>query len=112
MVSIDLAILYWFHVAQSFNTSVFQWYMNNWTYILFLYSLVEAMYSSICQCQMLYPDPELSDDSLDDDEEEEEEGKGQEEWDGLIEVGEGEQGAYFTSAEEGLPHLSAEGRVS
>ena len=42
----------------------------------------------------------------------ESEGEGPE-WMGLVGQDEGvEQGVFYTSAEEGLPHLSGEGRVS
>ncbi len=61
---------------------------------------------------MLYPDPELSDDSMEEEEEgNESEGEGPG-WVGLVEQDGEEQGVFYTSAEEGLPHLSTEGRVS
>ena len=74
---------------------------------MFLCIAVERIYSSICQCQLLYPDPELSEDSLADEENEGEEGV---EWEGLVEQ-DTEGGVFYTSAEEGIPNLSVEGRV-
>ena len=63
---------------------------------------VEKLYSFICECQTLYPDPELSDDSQD---------EGEELNEGEEEEVESEGGVFYTSAEEGLPNLSAQGRV-
>jgi hypothetical protein len=63
---------------------------------------LQEIYSALCECQTLYPDPELSSDSQ---EEEEEEYEPYEE-----EEGEEVDGIFYTSA-EGLQHLSAEGRV-
>lgn len=60
------------------------------------------MYSAICECQTLYPDPELSSDS---------EAEGDNNFE-EVELDENEGGVFYTSAEEGLPHLSVEGRVS
>ena len=64
------------------------------------------MYSCICQCQLLYPDPELSEDSLIEEEDRDDDG----DWNGIIEQ-DIDYGNFYTSAEEGLPHLSVEGRV-
>lgn len=61
--------------------------------------VVETIYSAICDCQLLYPDPEQSDS----DEEDEVEGGDIEE---LQECPED----FFTSA-EGLQHLTAEGEA-
>ena len=67
---------------------------------------MENIYAAICECQTLYPDPELSDDSEEEIIERQENGDWDEDED------EDEGGVFYTSAEEGLPHLSAEGRVS
>ena len=55
---------------------------------------VEMIYSAICECQLLYPDPELSDSSEEED------------------VQELQQcpDDFFTSA-DGLQHLTAEGEI-
>ena len=73
--------------------------------ILFLSLPVEGIYSALSECQALYPDPELSSDSQAD---EEEVGEGVE----LIQDDESARGVFYTSAEEGIPHLSPQGRVS
>lgn len=68
------------------------------------------MYSALCECQALYPDSELSSDSQAEDEEElvGVGGEGVE----LIEDEEGSaRGLFYTSAEEGFPHLSSQGMV-
>lgn len=75
--------------------------------ILFLSLPVEGIYSALSECQALYPDPELSSDSQA-DEDEEEVGEGVE----LIQDDESARGVFYTSAEEGIPHLSPQGRVS
>ena len=67
--------------------------------------IVQRIYSALCECQSLYPDPELSSDSeaeFDEDENNDEDNTQHED---------STNGLFFTSAEEGLPHLSAEGRV-
>lgn len=66
---------------------------------------LENIYAAICECQTLYPDPELSDDSEEEIIERQENGG----WDDDEDEDEG--GVFYTSAEEGLPHLSAEGRA-
>lgn len=59
---------------------------------------MEDIYSAICDCQLLYPDPEQSDS--------EEEGEEAESVEELEECPED----FFTSS-EGLQHLTAEGEV-
>ena len=59
------------------------------------------MYAAISECQTLYPDPEASDS--------EEHVPVDEDPEGAEEVQMG--GVFYTSAEEGLPHLSEEGQV-
>ena len=64
---------------------------------------VETIYSAICECQLLYPDPEQSDSSCEDEEET---------------IGDGDNvqhihqcpADFFTSA-DGLEHLTAEGEA-
>ena len=65
------------------------------------------MYSALCECQALYPDSELSSDSQADDEELGVGGEGVE----LLEDEGSARGLFYTSAEEGLPHLSSQGMV-
>lgn len=57
---------------------------------------METIYSAICDCQLLYPDPEQSDSS-------------EEEVESVEEIEECPED-FFTSA-EGLQHLTAEGEV-
>ena len=58
---------------------------------------METIYSAICECQLLYPDPELSDSDSCSEEEDVQE---------LQQCPED----FFTSA-DGLQHLTAEGEV-
>uniref|UniRef100_A0A1X7VQZ5 Methylosome subunit pICln n=1 Tax=Amphimedon queenslandica TaxID=400682 RepID=A0A1X7VQZ5_AMPQE len=67
---------------------------------------LDSMYSALCECQALYPDSELSSDSQAD--EEEELGEGVE----LIEDEGSARGLFYTSAEEGFPHLSSQGMAT
>ena len=55
---------------------------------------METIYSAICECQLLYPDPEQSDSSEEDSVQEIQESSGD----------------FFTSA-DGLQHLTAEGEI-
>ena len=61
-----------------------------------LYCTVETIYSSISECQLLYPDPEMSDSSETEEED-------------VQEISECPSD-FFTSA-EGLQHLTAEGEI-
>ena len=64
----------------------------------FVIHAVEEIYSAICECQLLYPDPDLSDSSGE-----------EEDIDNIQEISECPSD-FFTSA-EGLEHLTAEGEV-
>lgn len=67
---------------------------------------MDELYSALCECQALYPDSDLSTDS--EYGEEEEEREGDEEVSSFSE----RNGVYYTTLEEGFPHLSPQGRVS
>ena len=71
------------------------------------YIAVETIYSAICECQLLYPDPEQSDSSCEDNEEEI---PGVEWSEGDVQHLQQCPGEFFTSA-DGLEHLTAEGEA-